>query len=482
MKLKRNYFRFVFLCLFGFLHTFSFATPQKKNTPHKTNVHKTNVRIKNKKTRAYTVKPFSRPDLKIVQTTANPVSFFAAGLGQKNKNKIADASKQMVAFADPRESLYNNLVPLNSKIPQVDWESISANMYTKNGKVYSNYNGLKLELTINPEIQEASEKYLNQQSRGVISSSTAIIEPQTGRLLALAQGGNKGDAATSVSSRGPAASLIKIVTSAAAIERENLDPSFALPFRGGCGRPANENWIENAAKDNTKISFEHAFGSSCNTFFARLALYHAGLAALKTYAEKFMFNKPIPSDLKIQTSLFLLPDPETATPQEIAEAGSGFGATKLSPIHAALLSATVANGGIMMAPYLIEAAYNAQGNEIYRAHPTQIGRVISEDTANKISVLMLATTSVGTSRRVFHKRGTRANLDDIGGKTGTLLDLENRDILYTWFSGIASMGSPKSIAIGTVVASPQNYVVHANAVAQTIIAQYFRIQKIEMDE
>ena len=49
-----------------------------------------------------------------------------------------------------------------------------------------------------------------------------------------------------------------------------------------------------------------------------------------------MFNKPIPSDVKLQTSMFLLPDPDTATPQEVAEAGAGFGATKLNPVHAAL--------------------------------------------------------------------------------------------------------------------------------------------------
>lgn len=448
---------------------------------------KTHARVHKKKNRLKTARiaqPISRPDLKIVHTTAKPVlSLPQEFLSETpNKRKIQKTPSSFFVFDDPRESLFNDVVPLNRKIPQFNWADIASKMYTKNGKTYAKYNNLKLELTINPDIQEAAERFL-RQSHAIVSGSTAIIEPKTGRLLALTQGGQKGNATTSVSSRGPAASLIKIVTSAAAIEKNNFDPDFELSFRGGCGKkPMDENWIESPSKDNMTMSFYKAFGSSCNPFFARLALYHVGLASLKKYAEKFMFNKPIPSDIKIQTSLFLLPDAETATPQEIAEAGSGFGATKLSPIHAALLSATVANGGIMMAPYLIEAAYNESGTEIYRAHPTQIGQVVSAETANKISILMLATTSLGTSRHVFSKRNTQANIDDIGGKTGTLLDLENKRLLYTWFSGIASINSPQSIAIGTVVASYQNYVVRANAVAQTTIAEYLKLQKYNEEE
>lgn len=459
---SKNFFLIIFLvfCLFIDAN----ASAVKKKRQHR-----------KKRQRTHVVQPLHRPDLKVVHLTSKPVLFTQAKLSNEHKNKFAYESKHMMAFFDPRESLFNDVVPLNTKISQIEWSNIYPKMYVEKGKYYAPHNGLKLQLTINPELQDAAERFLSQ-GKGIVSGSTAIIEPRTGQLLALAQGGNDEDLSTSVSSRGPAASLIKIVTSAAAIEKENLDPSFEIFFRGRCGMLENENWIENPEKDIVNMSFDKAFGASCNTFFARLALYHVGLASLKTYAEKFMFNKPIPSDVRIQTSLFLLPDAETATPQEIAEAGSGFGATKLSPIHAALLSATIANGGIMMAPYLVEAAFNQEGHEVYRAHPKAISRVISSSTADKIAVLMLETTSSGTSRRVFKKLSAHANIEDIGGKTGTLLDFENRKILYTWFSGIASIGSPQSISIGTVIASPQNYVVRANAVAQTTLAEYFKIQ------
>lgn len=465
MPVKRIFRKTTWIWILIFTHAFAYGATSKKrkSTPKRS-------------TRTTRVSQPIRSDLKRVTTTAHPV-LFASGAAS-TKKKFESQKKQIVAFDDPREFLYNDGVLLSSSIPQIDWPEVSSQLQEENGKYYLQYQNLKLLLTLNPQLQNAAERYLKRNSK-IVSGSTAIIDPQTGRVLALAEDRHKNSAQTSVSSRGPAASLIKIVTSAAAIEKENLDPDFTIKFRGGCSHLANQNWIENARYDRTTLEFDKAFGSSCNTFFARLALYHAGLSSLKEYAEKFMFNKPIPSDIKIQTSLFLLPDPETATPQEIAEAGAGFGATKLSPIHAALMSATVANDGIMMAPYLIEAAYDEKGKEIYRAKPHQIGRVISSKTAEKLSVLMLATTATGTSRGVFHRAGTRANIDDIGGKTGTLLDLENRDLLYTWFSGVAFMSLKESIAIGTVVASQQSYIVKANSIAQNTIAAYAKLQKLD---
>ncbi|WP_186646504.1 penicillin-binding transpeptidase domain-containing protein [Fluviispira vulneris] len=419
---------------------------------------------------------YGKNDLKTNYVTAQPVLFSAYSSSYLiNAKKLNPNTVKVKAYTDPRESLNNNGTPLNTPFGQVEWPEISNKMFLKNGKIYSYYKNYKLELTIDPQLQDASEKYLSQSR--IINGSTAIIDPKSGKILALSQNGGNRNASVSVSSRAPAASLMKIITASAAIEKRNLNPYDEISFRGGCGNLRNGNWLADPSRDKQKMTFAKAFGSSCNTAFARLALYEVGLASLKSYAEKFMFNKPIPSDLKLQTSMFLLPDPDTATPQEVAEAGAGFGATKLNPVHAALLSATVNNHGIMMAPYLVEAAYNSDGKEVYRAKPMQIGRIISQQTALKIETLMLATISSGTSRRTFHKAGTRADANEIGGKTGTLLDPENRDVLYTWFSGIAPLNSPNSIAIGTVVASPQNWVVRASSVAQTTLADYLKFEK-----
>lgn len=478
----------LFICLFCFLFSSFLASASVNNSE---NLHTTEIKYKSKKyssknkniklvtrhKRLRKIKAlspiYSNSGLKYAYVNAQPIYLKSYASSILNSSKPQNINFN--SLEDPREAIDNSSVALDTPFKQLSWPEIANKIYTKNGKLYANYQGYILELTLDPQLQEASEKFLDQNR--IITAATVIIEPKTGKILALAQNGGGRNAYVAVSSRAPAASLMKIITASTSIEKENLDPDDEVFFRGGCGYLRNENWMYDSARDKQKLTFAKAFGSSCNTVFGRLALYEAGLSSLKVYAEKFMFNKPIPSDIKIQTSMFLLPELGTATPQEVAEAGAGFGATKLSPIHAALLSATIGNGGVMMAPYLVEAAYNSAGQEIYRAKPTQIGKIISRNTALNVEKLMLATISTGTSRRAFHRRGTRADIDEIGGKTGTLLDPENRDILYTWFSGIAPLNSPNSIAIGTVVASLQNWVVRASSVAQNTLAEYLKIAK-----
>jgi cell division protein FtsI/penicillin-binding protein 2 len=190
-----------------------------------------------------------------------------------------------------------------------------------------------------------------------------------------------------------------------------------------------------------------------------------------------MFNRPIPSDLRIETSAALMPALEMATALEVGEAGAGFGASKISPVHAALLSAAAGNSGVLMAPYLVDSAFDSTGKQVYSATPLEISRIFSKKTADRMQRLMQETILAGTSRKYFRRKGTAGDRFEIGGKTGTLSDAEERGTLYTWFSGVAPLESPQNVAIGTVVASPKNWVVRASSLAQISLAQYLKIDR-----
>ncbi len=470
-------FKFIFCYLVIFyiteVHTETFGIFDKSNYKHIEVGKKRKKRSSHRKTISTNNQ---RKNLKIVNIVAKSLPFTTIQEKIINPLKSKQSSAiQVNAYLDPRSALDNQKVQFLTPFGQVQWGDIEKKMYQKDDKMYAFYNGYKLQLSLIPKLQEACTKNLG--SSRILDGATVVIEPRTGRVLAMCQSQTSKTNSFPTSARAPAASLIKIITASAAIEKNQLSPFDSIFFRGGCSTLHHENWISDPKLDTQFLTFAQAFGRSCNTVFARLALYDAGLSSLKIYAEKYMFNHPIPSDFRIQTSQFVLPESESATAQEVAEAGAGFGATKLSPIHAALLSATIQNKGLMMAPYIVDIAFNSNGQEIYRAQSVKINQIILPQTADKIQTLMQETISSGTSRRAFHKKGTRYEIDEIGGKTGTLLDPENRDVLYTWFSGIAPINSPSSIAIGTVVASFQNYVVRANNVAQTTLAEYFRIEK-----
>lgn len=399
----------------------------------------------------------------------------------ENTAPVMAAEFRNQGYQDPREEPSNEKHAFKTPFGQLVWNDIVDKIFIKDKRSMVNYKGYTLVLSISPELQASLAKSLATQRN--IAGAMVMLESKTGRILAMAEKRGEGnspllaDGSILVAARAPAASLMKIVTATAAIEKTGLEPEDDIPFFGGCGHLRNQNWLRDSSRDRQKLSFARAFGNSCNTVFARVALYWTGLASLRDYAEKYMFNKPIPSDLRLETSAALMPQLEAASALEVGEAGAGFGASKLSPIHAALLSAAAGNGGVMMAPYLVEQALDSTGKVVYTATPREISRVFSKKTSEKMLKLMQETVMSGTSRKFFRRRGTAKDRAEIGGKTGTLSDAEERATLYTWFSGIAPLDSPNNVAIGTLVSSPKNWVVRASSLAQMGLAQYLRLEK-----
>jgi peptidoglycan glycosyltransferase len=399
----------------------------------------------------------------------------------QNASKRIGGSFQVQGYKDPREELNNERHAFKTPFGQVIWKDIEKRLSFRDNASYVSYKGYNLKLTIQPELQVALEKTLQAQRN--IAGAVVLLESRTGRILAMAE--TKADARSPLvtedsiltTARAPAASLMKIVTATASIEKNNLDPEQEIPYQGGCGSLRNRNWLRDPQSDRQRMTFSHAFGVSCNTVFARLALYETGLASLRHFAEKYMFNRPIPSDLRIETSAALMPALEMATALEVGEAGAGFGSSKISPVHSAMLSAAAGNSGILMAPYIVEAAYDPSGKQVYTGAPLEISKIFSKRTADKMQRLMQETILSGTSRRYFRRKGTAVDRFEIGGKTGTLSDAEERGTLYTWFSGVAPLESPQNVAIGTVVASPKNWVVRASSLAQISLAQYLKIER-----
>ncbi len=379
------------------------------------------------------------------------------------------------AFPDPRQNKTNENDMIKAPFKQIKWADIVKLMYEKDGFYYVQQNDLQLRLTLDPYLQKEASKILSSQNH--ISGAVSLIESRTGRILAMVERrGEKSPLLVNedliTTATAPAASLMKIVTASGSIEKEGLNPSDQIFFSGGCGKLRNQNWLRNEKTDTQKLTLARAFGVSCNTAFSRLAIYALGLSALRHYTDLFYFNKPLKSDLHLETSLALHPSLETATSLEVAESGAGFGSSKISSIHAALLSAPAGNKGAMPVPKIVEEVINGKGVSIYKLVPETLSQVYSETTSQKMLYLMQETTLTGTSRKFFRRRQNSKLRFEMGGKTGTLSDAEERGTLYTWFSGIAPLESEQNISIGALVSSPKTHVVRASMIGQQILAAY----------
>lgn len=383
---------------------------------------------------------------------------------------------------DPRVATDNRVAALETPFGQINWAAVKDRVVVEDGGVFLDHAGYRLELTLDPELHTSIGKRLSRERH--VGAAVVIIDARSGAVLGLAD--RQGDAGNPLASlgdrvteaRAPAASLMKVITATAAIETSGIEPSDDIPFRGGCQFLRRRNWLRDRKADTIKMSLAQAFGHSCNTAFARLAIYNTGLASLREYADRFYMNRPIPSDIVLETSLAALPHLDTATAYDVGEAGAGFGFSKLNPVHSALLSAAVANDGKLMAPYLVKRAFDSDGKVVYEGRPHEIGSVMSPETAKKMMVLMKATVRTGTSRSHFLRRSTREQRGEIGGKTGTLRDMEDRKTLYTWFTGIGPGSvADEPVSVGVVVASPVDWLVRASSVAQDSLGQFYYLEK-----
>jgi cell division protein FtsI (penicillin-binding protein 3) len=143
--------------------------------------------------------------------------------------------------------------------------------------------------------------------------------------------------------------------------------------------------------------------------------------------------------------------------------GQGISVTGIQLVVA--LSA-IANGGFLMKPYLVEKIINEKGEVSQSFQPEVVRRVISEETAKKVTALLKATTEKGGTGEEAVPTGY-----EVAGKTGTAQKVEpllggySEDRFNSGFMGFAPADEPKIVLLvvideprgasyGGVVAAP----------------------------
>lgn len=269
----------------------------------------------------------------------------------------------------------------------------------------------------------------------------------------------------------PSASVFKVVTAAAAISERKMNAGSIVSFNGRAHTLYRKNIFQDSTNRwTTHMTLKDAFARSVNAVFGKLGVFIVGPTELKSYAEKFGFNRKLASDLPVQEGKATI----TEDPWEIAEAASGF--TRLntmSPLQGALIAAAIANDGRLMEPYIVSTLKNSDGEVVYTGTPKLSSVVIEPQAAAEMKILMGETVSSGTSRGAFRgfKKGSLGYVD-VGGKTGSLTgnDPEGK---YDWFVGYGTSGEQR-LAIAALVISKEYWKVKSSYLARKAIEVFFQ--------
>lgn len=343
-------------------------------------------------------------------------------------------------------------------------------------KGWKQYKG-KVSYTLDLALQNKMERLIKSYKPDY--GAFIALDAETGRVLSLVSYTNRAKDFGNVNLKAtfPAASVFKIVTSAAAMERANFRPDSVIPINGSNHTLYKRNLMSKQVNRWTRtMTMKEAFSKSVNVFFGKLGIFFVKPSELEEYAKRFLFNQKVTADFPVQNGSFSLVD--TENDYKLAEAASGFNHIALmSPVQGALIAASIVNGGVMMEPYIVESVISAERGPLYFAEQRMLSNPIQSDSARGIRELMAETVKSGTSRVSFrdYLRKT-VNLDiEVGGKTGSLTGTNPKG-KYDWFVGYASLGERK-IAVAALSINEETWKVKSSLVARTCIETYFKPPK-----
>lgn len=206
-----------------------------------------------------------------------------------------------------------------------------------------------------------------------------------------------------------------------------------------------------------------AFAKSCNTSFANIGK-NLDMDSFYELCSQFYFNKALPVEMAQSISNFSLKKGNSGT-KEAMQTAIGQGNTLLTPLHNAMIVSTIANGGLMMKPYVIDRIESADGGRVKKYSPQQLSMPVTPAEAAYLGIMMRRVVTDGTAKRLMKLDLAAA------GKTGSADHASNQPA-HAWFIGYAPYDDPK-IAVSILVESVGTGSDYAVPIAEEIFKYYF---------
>ncbi len=330
--------------------------------------------------------------------------------------------------------------------------------------------GGNVETTIVPRVQQAAWAAMQQGCNGGCKGSVVALEPSTGKILAMVSAPSydpnllsthdteeqgkvweqlRDDPASpltnrAISERYPPGSTFKVITTAAALqagitENEPLTaaPQIVLPN----STATLENYGGTPCGGAPKAPLREAFERSCNTAFVELGIRLGG-NAIRDTADAFGFdNEPDPIPLQVAEST-VGPMTDSAA---VGMSSMGQKDVAVTPLQNAMVAAAIANGGLVMQPYLVQRLEAPDLSDISNTAPSEQRRAVPAEVAAKLTDLMIG------AEKFTQQNGAIPGVQ-IASKTGTAEhgpDPRNTPP-HAWYIAFAPAQNPR-VAVAVLV-------------------------------
>jgi cell division protein FtsI/penicillin-binding protein 2 len=338
---------------------------------------------------------------------------------------------------------------------------------TPEGWAVPRRDGTRAVLTVDDQLQSYVRSLFSRYEVPV--GALVAIEPKSGRVLAYVgyEAGRGDSPGVVIDPDPPAASVFKIITASALLDA-GVKSSTSVCYGGGMRNLVQADLIDDPKRDQWCATLAEALGYSINAIFAKLADRHVDEDRMERYVSAFGFGQRLPFDLPADPSPVDVPDGRL----ERARMAAGFWHSQLSPLHGALLAATIANDGQMPYAAIVDRIETRTGETLYEHTPRTFRQVLPRHTARAAGEMMTKTVTQGTAKKAFWDSRGRPFLPgiEVAGKTGTL-SRYNPQRTYNWWVGYAPVDEPK-IAVAALVVNDPKWRIKASYVAREALRSY----------
>ncbi|MBO5093784.1 MAG: penicillin-binding protein 2 [Lachnospiraceae bacterium] len=304
--------------------------------------------------------------------------------------------------------------------------------------------------TFDVKLQEAASKAL-----GIYRGAVIAMDPKTGEILAMVSKPDfdpnkiaeewdklleeeESAVLLNRATQGlyPPGSTFKIVTALEYI-RENPDTyqNYHFSCKGSFGSGEDVINCYHGSKHGA-VDLKKSFAKSCNSSFANIGLALDKKQFAQTL-DKLLFNRKLPlSGVYNESKLEIAEDESDG---EMMQNAIGQGRTQITPVHLALITAAVANDGVLMKPRMISRIESGAGVKLKEYSAEKYGALMSAEEAAVLQEYMEAVVEEGTATKLSGLSYTAA------GKTGSAEYSLQKEESHAWFTGYAPAEDPQLV-------------------------------------
>ena len=364
---------------------------------------------------------------------------------------------------------------------QANYDLLQAHITTTE-KIQNDINGEKnpadnVITTLDTELQQAAS-----DAMGMYKGAIVVTNPKTGEILAMVSkpdfdpetiaekwddylNDTKSGVLLNRATQGlyPPGSTCKIVTTLEYI-RENPDTynSYGYTCKGRLTHGDDTISCYHGSVHNA-VDLTKSFAKSCNTSFANIGLSF-DRNSYKSTVEQLLFNSELPVKFLYGKSNMSID--ENTSDSDLMQNAIGQGKTLVSPFHLNLITQAVANGGILMKPYLISQVISADGEVIKSFSPEEYSEFMTPEESDVLKALMREVVVSGTGRKLNEASYT------VAGKTGSAEFNGVKSDSHAWFTGFAPVEDPE-IAVTVIIEGAGSGGDYAVPMARRVLDAYF---------